>query len=213
MKMNKLHKTIVFTLIISMLLALTGCKNSSATKAVDEYLKHVQESPYSITVWYKWNDDGYRHVLEDLISGMEYEILGESDYENGKRLQEKAVSVKIKGYDIGGFYEKYLDNRTDEVYAILKEKYTDYELATMNKEKPDEYQTILLEADLRYFKAVMEECKEAGKIYTCKDAMFIAYYSESEKEWLISANKHTPEYIDYITNNFNSILSEYASSN
>ena len=52
----------------------------------------------------------------------------------------------------------------------------------------------------------MEECKAAGKTYTCTDARFIAYYNTSEKEWLITINNHIAEYIDYVTDNLNSLM-------
>ena len=210
--MRKTEKTIIFTLMISMLLALTGCKNNSASKAVDEYLKHIQKNPFAITMWFTWPDPEYRYVIEDLISGMEYKIVEETDYSENNYLQEKAVIVEITGYDIGGYFEKYLDNNIDEVYEILKKTYSDYELTVMHAEDETEFQKILLDADIAYFKTVMEECKAVGKTYKCTDARFIAYYNTSEKEWLESINGHLTEDIDYVTNNLNSIIAESNSS-
>jgi hypothetical protein len=51
--MKKLSRIIALSILISLLLTLTGCKNTSATKAVDEYLKDIQENPFAITMWYK----------------------------------------------------------------------------------------------------------------------------------------------------------------
>ena len=204
--MGKLKKTILFTLMISMLLTLTGCKNNSATKAVDEFMKDIQKSPFNITMWYKWDDSEYRYVIEDLVSGMEYKIVGETDYTENNRLQEKAVTVEITGYDIGGYYKKYLDNYINEVYKTLEKTYGVYELTVMHAENEEEFNKIFLEAAIEYFKTVMAECKAAGKTYTCTDAKFIAYYNTTEKEWLMSTNGHMAEYIDYVTNNLNSVL-------
>ena len=206
--MRKLKKTIVFTLLISLLLTLTACgKNTSATKAVDEYLKDIQKSPSGITMWINWADKEYRNVIEDLVGGIEYKIVGETDHVGNKPLEEKDVTVELTGYDIGGYYEKYLDDHFVKIYEILNETYTDYELAVMHAENEDEYEKLILETDIAYFKTVMEECKAAGKTYTCMDATFITYYSTIEKEWAVSINNgRLAQYIDYVTNGFNSLL-------
>ena len=213
MVMKRLKKIIVFIITASMILTLTGCKNNSATKAVDEYLKEVQKSPFGITMWYSWDSDEYRHVLEDMISEIEYKIIEESDYKGNNNLQEKAVVVEITGYDIGGFYEKYLDNRAAKIMETLNKTYSNYELAVMHAQNPEEYQKMVLEVDLEYYKTVMAECKAAGKTYTCKDAKFIAYYNKTEKEWMMSVNSHLAEHIDYITNNLNSRFVERCNQN
>jgi hypothetical protein len=140
---------------------------------------------------------------------MEYTIVGETDYESGNRIEEKAVSVEITGYDIGGYYKKYLDNRAHEGFSIMGETYSSVEMIKMRNEDPNGFTQTVIAADLEYFKTVMEECKEAGKTYECKDAQFIAFYSTAEKEWPISTNSNLASYVDYVTNGLNSVLLEY----
>ena len=113
--MKNLKKVIILLLTVLMLVTVSGCKTRTATKAVDKYLKEVQKSPFNITMWFTL-DSELRPVVEDLIAGFEYKILGEEDYESDSKLTQKAVSVEITGYDIGGYYEKIFYNLRSGMY-------------------------------------------------------------------------------------------------
>ncbi len=207
-----MKKIMTMVLAVFLLVSLAACKSSTPTKAVEEYLKSFQKSGFQVTMWYKM-DPEEKEIVEDLVTGVEFRILGEEDWDGNKNLQEKAVKVEITGYDIGAGYRTYFENNGTETLKLLNETYTYEQLYEILQTDKARYEEIYLQANREYFKSVMEEVKAAGKTYTNNNCKFIAYYNSSEKEWAMNTNDHLAEYIDYVTGNMNSVMLEFQQGN
>ena len=203
--MKLIKKTMIILACTLLVLSLSGCKNKTASEAVEKHLKEIQKSPFNVTMWLTFKEEARKEV-ESLIKEFEYTLGEETDVVSN--ITEKDVRVSIKGYDIGPYVKKFLDNERETVLVKLHETYSYEEMSKMTEEDPEKFQELWTEADIAYFKEVMNECREAGKTYEKNDAMFRAYYNTSEKEWRISINGMIQQYVDYITDNLYTVLTE-----
>ncbi|MBQ3376555.1 MAG: hypothetical protein IJG49_09145 [Erysipelotrichaceae bacterium] len=211
MKQKRIFTTSFIILTILSLFLLGGCqkKAKEPEEVVDEYLKKIQQKPYTITDSISSMNREYREQIEDLIKEFEYEIHETRDTENG----EKCVLVTFTGYNIGAYFCQYLENYQTDVQQLLEQDHTWAELEAMRMKKPEEYKELFKTADLEVFTKYMNECREAGKTHHTekgKSGVFV-WKSEKTKEWEINL-LGSGYYLDWITNGVYTDFQNYKKS-
>lgn len=186
------------------LLAGCGAKNTP-TEAVETVLQSYQESPSQLTrrlygkeyVGDQHNEmiDKYWVVMEDMLGEFEYEVTGEKDMSDYAGQKRKAVTVKIKGYEIGPAVREYNEHLLEEgMRRLMARGYTTDEVNRMSLE---EQEKLADELRFEYFCEVMDACRAKGKTYETEGELAASYYSNT-KEWTHSTLLDWKEDLDLL---------------
>lgn len=202
------RKTVCLLIVCVLLLCAFGCKNKTASDAIDDYLKYSRKNPYSLAMLIPM-EYAYQKVMEDLIKEFEYSVVEEKDNpESEPNMELKSVVVKITGYDIGAYVKVYLETVMTEVMKRQQDGAATMEdLLLQYQEDPVGFEARNAEICLEYFKELMEQCRNDGKTYHT-DAEIVAYYNTAEKEWRYNTYTQNGN-VDAITDNVITLVQEY----
>ena len=208
---NVLLRNVVLLLIITALtVSLAGCgKKPSSYEVADAYFKDLQKDASAFVRAVKLNQP-YSDIIKEMIQEIEYELLEDEAHELGAHglfgVELVGIKVQVKGYDLGSYFQTYLDSVATEGIAILRQKYSLEELTSMYSNDPERYEELFMEASISYFKEVMDHCRAAGKTYSVTTALPM-FYNKDTEEWDIDP-LHVDYMFDAISNRLLTIIKE-----